>query len=188
MKSKTKEYRAKYWRKWKEKNQPDIIKICSECKKVFKQTGNTQKRCEDCMYLECKWCKKKFIPPDSQYKKKYCCKKCYSDSMKGKPIPPNIQNKNGRKPRTYHKRKRPKHGGAIYDEWRMKVWKRNNFTCQFCGKTSNQLKPLGIKICADHIKPYCNYPELRYEVSNGRTLCIPCHKTTETYGSRARKF
>lgn len=101
---------------------------------------------------------------------------------------PNIVGKRGVKPRTYHLRKRPKHGGAEYKEWRMKVFKKDKFTCQICGKTSNELKKQGIKICADHIKPYCNYPELRYVVSNGRTVCVPCHKLTETYGSKARHF
>ena len=34
---------------------------------------------------------------------------------------------------------------------------------------------VGIKLHADHIKPYANYPELRLEITNGRTLCVPCH-------------
>lgn len=38
---------------------------------------------------------------------------------------------------------------------------------------------------ADNIKPFALYPELRFEVTNGRTLCIPCHKKTGTYGRGA---
>ena len=63
-----------------------------------------------------------------------------------------------------------------YKEWRTAVFKRDNYTCVLCGdNTSGNLN-------ADHIKRFSDYPELRLEVSNGRTLCIPCHRTTDTYG------
>jgi len=29
------------------------------------------------------------------------------------------------------------------------------------------------------------FPELRFEPSNGRTLCVPCHKKTGTFGRGA---
>jgi hypothetical protein len=62
-----------------------------------------------------------------------------------------------------------------YIEWRTSVYTRDNFTCVFCGK-------VGGKLNADHIKPFSLYPELRLELSNGRTLCFNCHKKTDTYG------
>lgn len=185
--SRTKEYRAKYWRNWKTKNKPDKIKICVICNKSFIQNGNRQKRCPKCQFLKCSECGKLFIPKTKNYNQKFCSRKCgldfnYEDRVK------RINKNRGTKPRTYHLRKRPKHGGVKYNEWRMNVWKRDKFTCQFCGRTSNELKKDGIKICADHIKPFCKYPKLRYRVNNGRTLCVPCHKTTETYGYNARNF
>lgn len=57
-----------------------------------------------------------------------------------------------------------------YKEWRIKVFQRDRFTCIVCGYRS--MKPRDIR--ADHIKPFSLFPDLRFELSNGRTLCIPC--------------
>lgn len=64
-----------------------------------------------------------------------------------------------------------------YKNWRTSVFERDKYTCQECGQKGHTLN-------ADHIKPWAFYPELRYELSNGRTLCIPCHKKTDTWGNR----
>lgn len=65
---------------------------------------------------------------------------------------------------------------AEYKNWRRAVFERDNHACVLCG--DNQ----GGNLNADHIKPFSQFPELRYEISNGRTLCIPCHKETPSYG------
>lgn len=67
-----------------------------------------------------------------------------------------------------------------YDEWRLAVFKRDGYACVECGKSKCFLN-------ADHIKPFAFYPDIRFDVSNGRTLCVPCHKKTDTFGRRADK-
>lgn len=82
--------------------------------------------------------------------------------------------------------------GSKYQKWREKVYERDNYTCQKCGQRGGELH-------ADHIEPFATIVqkvridgELSYEkamdldelwdVDNGRTLCVECHRKTETYG------
>lgn len=69
-----------------------------------------------------------------------------------------------------------------YKLWRTAVFERDRYTCVFCGDNT------GGNLNADHIKPFCLYPELRFAIDNGRTLCIPCHRKTDTYGRRAFNY
>jgi hypothetical protein len=68
-----------------------------------------------------------------------------------------------------------------YRDWRNAVFARDNWTCQICDVRGGYLE-------ADHIKPWCAFPDLRYEVDNGRTVCRPCHMNLDTHGYKARKY
>ena len=61
-------------------------------------------------------------------------------------------------------------------EWRKAVFTRDGYACVACGSSNHDLE-------ADHIQPFSLFPELRYEINNGRTLCKPCHRL---YGVRVR--
>jgi len=56
-----------------------------------------------------------------------------------------------------------------YTAWRTHVFQRDNYTCQGCGQVGGVLH-------ADHELPFSQYPSLRFEILNGRTFCVSCHK------------
>lgn len=66
-----------------------------------------------------------------------------------------------------------------YKLWRTAVFERDNYICVFCGIAQGNKH-------ADHIKPFAYYPELRFAIDNGRTLCVPCHRKTDTYGKQKK--
>jgi hypothetical protein len=68
-----------------------------------------------------------------------------------------------------------------YRLWRKAVFERDNYACIWCGQKGGELHP-------DHIKPFSLYPELRFAIDNGRTLCIDCHKKTDTWGLNSKYY
>lgn len=71
-----------------------------------------------------------------------------------------------------------------YKLWREAVFERDNYTCIWCGAKSENGKKVILN--ADHIKPFALYPELRFAIDNGRTLCIDCHRKTSTFGGKVQ--
>jgi len=63
-----------------------------------------------------------------------------------------------------------------YRLWRTAVFERDNYTCIWCGARNGNGKTVVLN--ADHIKRFADYPELRFAIDNGRTLCRKCHLTT----------
>lgn len=58
---------------------------------------------------------------------------------------------------------------SAYARWRKAVKKRDNHTCQACGDDNPT------NLLAHHIKSWAKYPDLRFDVDNGLTLCKDCH-------------
>jgi 5-methylcytosine-specific restriction endonuclease McrA len=56
-----------------------------------------------------------------------------------------------------------------YRQWRIDVFERDDYTCRICGVRGGVLR-------GHHIRPWALFPYVRYDVTNGATLCDPCHK------------
>lgn len=79
-----------------------------------------------------------------------------------------------------------------YRNWRTSIFTRDRFTCQLCGET-------GVRLNADHIEAFSVIMKKHsvdsfqsalicadlWDIANGRTLCVPCHKKTDNYGAKA---
>lgn len=104
---------------------------------------------------KCKGCKKYFHIPKCQEKFiKYCSKECRS--------------KHRISPLNYLIR-----SSKDYKQWRTKVFERDNYTCQECGKKGN--------LQVHHIKKFSKFKEHRFDLTNGLTLCLDCHKLTDNF-------
>lgn len=57
---------------------------------------------------------------------------------------------------------------TYYKERKNKVFERDNYTCQCCGKRGGNLN-------AHHLYNFAEYEDLRYDVENGITFCECCH-------------
>lgn len=135
----------------------------------------------------CKFCGNKFTPSIKNWaRNKFCSPSCASKShpsgRKGKTggqyqkdmVRLKLSGKNHWKwieNRTEALEKHRIRGMIETKNWRNKVFLRDNFTCQTCGQYGGYLE-------AHHIKKWSLYPKLRYEVSNGMTLCRKCHLKT----------
>ncbi len=53
--------------------------------------------------------------------------------------------------------------------WRIAVYERDGFKCQCCDKVGGGLH-------AHHILSWHAYPDKRYDIDNGITLCVDCHR------------
>lgn len=66
-------------------------------------------------------------------------------------------------------------------EWSRAVLKRDGFKCIKCGSKKN--------LHAHHVKPWAQFVDLRFVVSNGETLCEVCHGLVhgKNFANRRRK-
>ena len=147
-----------------------MIKNCNFCSKDF-TTGNKNQKCcsRRCAHdyrhfnqtkaFNCETCGKEYRRSLSELKKsdgvsRFCSIKCVN--YKGENNP-NYNN-----------------SSTIPDKHRLRMWglevkKRDDYTCQDCGENNKHL------LHSHHLKERRDFPELRFNLDNGITLCIGCH-------------
>ena len=130
-------------------------------------------------------------------KSSYETKKKLSESHKGHKTPEEVRIKMSNSHKAIREKNHLWKGGITpinkrirnsieYRLWRKAVFERDNYTCIWCGAKNGKGKTIVLN--ADHIKPFSLFPELRFAIDNGRTLCVECHKTTDTYGVKYKNL
>lgn len=171
---------------WNSKKSGKVY-TCGQCKKRFKLNSTRRdfganKFCSQICY----WINKKNDRESLQRLELARKKIKIKGYWKGKKLPYQVWNKGKLRPDIQGENNPNWKGGKgserkiamgriDYILWRTAVFLRDNYTCQMC-------KQKGGKLQVDHVKPWALYPELRYAIDNGRTLCILCHRKTDTYG------
>ena len=135
--------------------------LCQECsaKERGKRIKGTKVSVAKPLYIDvqCMGCDKPFMK--NRHTVSFwsgLCKECYHHSENG-------LWKGGITPENQKIR-----ASTEYKQWRKSIFERDDFRCQICGDR-------GCYIEADHILPFSIYPEFRFELDNGRTLCEDCH-------------
>ncbi len=85
-----------------------------------------------------------------------------------------------------------------YKQWRKAVFERDNYTCQRpgCGKRGGFLNADHFVMSFSRILSENKISSLEealkckelWDINNGRTLCLECHKKTETYLKNNKKY
>lgn len=164
-------------------------KICGKERKIFpsRLKDNRGKYCSTKCFLKdlherlkkgkfisCKECNKKFYIQRCEFNRaKFCSNSCkhkwYGRKNKGRKMLQTIGNKHWNWKGGITPERTKIYFSKEYKEWVKKVYQRDNYTCQKCGdNTGNNLKP-------HHKNSFTDYPELRFDINNGITLCENCH-------------
>lgn len=139
-------------------------------------------------FAKCATCKKSFAVTHTT--SKYCSKRCYQDAQNAQkrrrknskfaigdiidcvicdsPFTATHPSSKYCSPECYGQAH-----GNIKDRgktkpWRKAVLEKDDYTCQDCNA-------IGVKLIAHHHLDWIDYPESRFNVLNGITLCVPCH-------------
>ena len=157
-------YRTARWSAFEHKKY-----VCKFCQ--TNNIGRKAKHCRGCRFVKnktlskCAFCGRETLSFPCR-PKKFCSKKCQMESYNGKGNPHWMGG--------ITKPNKKIRASKEYAVWRESVFVRDNYTCVLCGQIGGTLN-------ADHIKPFSVFTELRFDINNGRTLCLPCHKKTPTY-------
>ena len=159
----------KYWSTHKKANKSlkparkRKVYICKICKQPMRKGRVFCKKCtffgKRKVTTSCKICGRALVCYKSRIRS-FCSIKCRSKGFQNEGNPRYID---GRTPIMQKIR-----ASDTYKQWRDAIFQRDKYTCRCCGQ-------IGYNLHAHHIKPFSEYPELRFSFQNGITLCSECH-------------
>lgn len=119
---------------------------------------------------ECHHCHRQFTRPRTWPRGNlfFCSRECRSAFLREHPE----QNSNWKDGATFAAEGERKSWRTT--TWRKTVYERDNYTCQQCGERGGRLQ-------AHHLYRFAHYPELRFHIDNGLTLCRDCHKQIKNH-------
>lgn len=131
--------------------------------------------------LVCKVCGQDYYRPPSQVRgSKFCGNRCrfiYNRTLRAEKSP----FWQGGKSSIYRRLR----SSVEFAEWRKAIFERDHYICQDCGAHSGEGE--AVLLHPHHIKSFTQFPELRFEVTNGITLCDKCHKRHTSWQNLNRK-
>ena len=167
-----------------------MTKNCLYCGKSYCTYNKTQKYCSKDCYFElrqaamvkvCSYCGKEYVGRASQ---KYCDLFCWAEYIGGDGSFTKDPKINTIKSRKMRGENNPAWKGGIvsgnrklylsreFKQWSYSVKERDNFRCQISGE-------LGGRLVSHHILSFALYEEYRFDVDNGITLSVSCHRRLE---------
>ena len=120
------------------------------------------------------------------YQVKYCNRRTCSKPCGYKLVTLTAKRKRIKNGYTKHQIDRGIRYSKEAQDWRKAIFERDNYTCVLCRARNGRGKNIWLE--ADHIKPFAYFPELRFDLSNGRTLCRKCHDKTKISAKRMREI
>lgn len=148
-----------------------FLRQCCRCHQEYPHPNRESTHCPSCRYHSqksrrkikgCSVCGQEFSNPWRVTCSKECSVRWKSLYQQGEKA---ARWKGGATSATRRFRNSP-----AYAEWRTEVFSRDDYCCQLCHQR-------GGKLAAHHIIPFSESEELRLVVSNGITLCWPCHRS-----------
>ncbi len=152
---------------------------CVICKQRFQSClpANRKSVCDNCLSttIPCPYCKKPMLKYLAKGRERKACggSHCHPLPKASPAYKEAIRRRYANHVYKSHENKIAR-GKSEYTEWRKHVFERDGFTCQDCSAHSGN--GTAIILHPHHIKPFATNPELRYDLSNGITLCFACHR------------
>jgi hypothetical protein len=170
-------------------------KNCAMCGKLFEKKIDCSKFSWEIRKYCSRECSHKMMSINN---KGICSNTGRTHIKKGQRLSPNTEF--GKKPSYWKGKENPHFAGANNPNWkggitpehlkirwsqkskifRDEIFKRDNYTCQHCNRKRKEGDRVILNI--HHIKSFSTHKELRFDESNVITLCIECHRKTDTYG------